>query len=512
MMAVTDGKPAVLECMLEMNAGLGELKEKGVPVLELALNSGNPATALLLLKHGVDPKASNGGGVGLLQQALAMGRDAGELVAALVAAGVDTSAKDSQGNNLIMQAADKGDSATLEHVDKLRLPVNARNAKGLTALHLAVQGGHADAADLLLKHGAGVNDRDVYGNTPLMMAIINGDQDTLRVLLRDKPEVMLYNRAANTAFTLALQYGNLEVADALLIAGAKLELDEQELSRLGELVGAHAPNMPGEIKAQLVTQLTAYLEKLRTLRTSADPVVGLFKRIQNNRQPITSNIWGVLSQSPKLVEIVCGNLPLDNGSFLKQRELPDLSKYNVAVKYDHQDYSQDDSWKTENFLVYAVSKDNPFLLRFLIPDHLSRFPEGTGVAHVAMQLSAIMGKPAITQLLLDMGCSPEATTPNCTLSPLVLAAGSGATEIAITLLRAGASVEAKDAEGNTPLMLAAKRGNLRLTQELLAMGASPTATNKAGESALSLALQSPDDDAIKEIKAKLIQTLKEAQH
>ena len=49
--------------------------------------------------------------------------------------------------------------------------VNARNHKGLTALHCAAKAGFTDIVALLLAHGAEVDAVDAAGETPLAAAI-----------------------------------------------------------------------------------------------------------------------------------------------------------------------------------------------------------------------------------------------------------------------------------------------------------------------------------------------------
>jgi ankyrin repeat protein len=64
------------------------------------------------------------------------------------------------------------DAARREHVEFAQMllergaMIDARDNRGRTSLHLAVEGGKIQVARLLLKHGADVNARDESGGTP----------------------------------------------------------------------------------------------------------------------------------------------------------------------------------------------------------------------------------------------------------------------------------------------------------------------------------------------------------
>jgi ankyrin repeat protein len=69
----------------------------------------------------------------------------------------------------------------------------------------------------------------------------------------------------------------------------------------------------------------------------------------------------------------------------------------------------------------------------------------------------------------------------------MLAASSGKTDIAVALLRAGASANSRDLFGRTPLHDAAMRANAPLTQLLLTRGADPRLATDGGNTPLHLA-------------------------
>jgi ankyrin repeat protein len=61
--------------------------------------------------------------------------------------------------------------------------VNARTARGETALHFAAREGRAALITLLLNHGADVNAVDQFGQTPAYAAWQRGHNIALQLLL-----------------------------------------------------------------------------------------------------------------------------------------------------------------------------------------------------------------------------------------------------------------------------------------------------------------------------------------
>ena len=51
--------------------------------------------------------------------------------------------------------------------------VNAENGVGNTALIFAIDTGHAEIVELLLKHGANASCKTIDGNTPLLFACVS---------------------------------------------------------------------------------------------------------------------------------------------------------------------------------------------------------------------------------------------------------------------------------------------------------------------------------------------------
>ena len=85
---------------------------------------------------------------------------------------------------LSLLAANRADlSRTTVLLDANPDLVNAVTSKDVTPLMLAVMGGHADIAGLLLDRGANINARDFEGSTALLWAVADRNEDIARLLL-----------------------------------------------------------------------------------------------------------------------------------------------------------------------------------------------------------------------------------------------------------------------------------------------------------------------------------------
>ena len=82
------------------------------------------------------------------------------------------------------RAAQSGDLGILRNVLAGTVDVNARDAKGRTALILAIQYGHVDAVKMLLAHGANPNTTDSRGVTPMAAAHNRGNYEITAALER----------------------------------------------------------------------------------------------------------------------------------------------------------------------------------------------------------------------------------------------------------------------------------------------------------------------------------------
>lgn len=158
-----------------------------------------------------------------LLAAAAAGED--EAILAALAQGADPLVKDENGNTVLMLAA-MGNYFGNEHVPvfdallKAKVPIEAKNKDGHTALMLAAREGQDDNVDWLLAHGAKVNETAPNGWTPLMLAAYNGQNFAVTSLLRADADVKVKDPEGWDALMIALSEGRGGIAEKLIEAGA----------------------------------------------------------------------------------------------------------------------------------------------------------------------------------------------------------------------------------------------------------------------------------------------------
>ncbi|MBE0664414.1 MAG: ankyrin repeat domain-containing protein, partial [Candidatus Aminicenantes bacterium] len=125
----------------------------------------------------------------------------------------------------IHDAALKGDLAQAkELLAKDPSLLNAANDSGRTPLHLAAQRGHLELAAWLIRKGADVNGRDSsYQLAPLHLAAWGGHLKTVRLLLKNGADLQAREKDNETALYYAALSNNLQLAKFLVSKGLKIK-------------------------------------------------------------------------------------------------------------------------------------------------------------------------------------------------------------------------------------------------------------------------------------------------
>ncbi|KAL7924052.1 hypothetical protein ACQKWADRAFT_319904 [Trichoderma austrokoningii] len=98
--------------------------------------------------------------------------------------------------------------------------LHERDSNGQTALHHAVENGHADTAALLLERGAEINSRDLAGSSPLHQTSTNADEETTKLLILNGADVNAVDGYNATPLYRAAEAGDEAVTRLLLDADA----------------------------------------------------------------------------------------------------------------------------------------------------------------------------------------------------------------------------------------------------------------------------------------------------
>lgn len=89
-----------------------------------------------------------------------------------------------QAGQELLQATEAGDLTAMHALLRQGAAINARNAQGWTALHVAAAGGDVEVVALLLQHGADVHAQSYIGITALDNALVRGGRKAVLDLLR----------------------------------------------------------------------------------------------------------------------------------------------------------------------------------------------------------------------------------------------------------------------------------------------------------------------------------------
>jgi hypothetical protein len=149
---------------------------------------------------------------------------------------------------------------------------------GQDPLHVAVENGHKDVAELLLANKADANDRDRKGQTPLHLAAEKGYRDLAELLLANGADVNAKDRDdCMTPLHRAAYGGSREMVELLLANGADVNAD------------AASGSAPMHLAEEGGHKGVAELLRGRGGRNASTP--GCFPSRDGSRDSLSSFVW-----------------------------------------------------------------------------------------------------------------------------------------------------------------------------------------------------------------------------
>lgn len=162
-------------------------------------------------------------------------------------------------NKALLKAVILGDNAMVETALRAGANLQAVNAFGENALHLAAKNHHFSITEQLLLYGIDIGTASKEGQTPLHYAAMYNDLPITQLLLMYNPDVNASDKHLMTPLHFAAKNADLSVVQALLNAGANLEIkDKRGWTPLNYSIGYGDAKVEYFLDAQLPSLIEKY--------------------------------------------------------------------------------------------------------------------------------------------------------------------------------------------------------------------------------------------------------------
>ncbi|KAF3399651.1 Ankyrin-2 [Talaromyces pinophilus] len=354
--------------------------------------------------------------------------------------------------NALMVAAHCGKDDIADLLIQNNAQLNRTDASGSTALHLAASRGHVNVVELLVMEAINIEAETRFGRTALWVSANNGHLETTQMLLEKGAKVNARADNQMTVLHAAAREGDFEIASLLVNYGA--DIDARDASMLTAL---HYACEGGYVKV---------MELLLNNKANVD-VAG-----SERRTPlICAAAAGQLSAVQLLVKRKSNFKGVDEGGMTALHWAAFNGHVEVVDYLMRQSRSSlaliNNQGRTPLHLAamnsqFAVVE---FLVRKSCPLE-ARCAAGLNALHYACRADST----EIVRLLLTSGADIESETSMTQQRPIHVSAKEGSVGLIKLLCEKGASLEARDAEGDRALCIAARNGHVAAVQTLLDFG------------------------------------------
>lgn len=175
----------------------------------------------------------------------------------------------------------------------------------------------------------------------------------------------------------------------------------------------------------------------------------------------------------------------------------DIERVKALIQAGEDPAREDDQEKAPWEWALIARDDDAFTLLFAKISH----PPQDGRHLSALSFAAAQGSVVATRALLARGIAADTLQPENSdgITPLMIAASSGYTDVMRILLDAGAAVNRQDAHGDTALMAAVRIGSPEAVKLLLARTAEANTKDDAGRTALIWAARGGRVDIVRSL-------------
>ncbi|OQW49316.1 MAG: hypothetical protein A4S09_12435 [Proteobacteria bacterium SG_bin7] len=354
---------------------------------------------------------------------------------------VDTAPLFRSENKPLFDAISEGNVDTVQKALK-NIEVNSRDDKGMTPIMNAILSGKRDIAKIVLKANADVNIQNHEGSTPLMLAIECGNFEMFNLLLihafensfvpganqaksgktwaSNVLDINLTNKNGETALMVAARFGNDQMFEALMDAGANLYIKNSGGSSVQDV----AKQNGHDSIVETIVRYEAFINQ-------------------------GSDAFGEESKEP-----------------------PPEKQSDIDVKIR-------DKLGQTHLMKFSALGNAEMVKKLIALNSEIDAKDFSGLT--ALLLATKKGSTKVVQQLLDAGANPNIKDGHGK-SSLLHAIEAGNAGVIKPLVLAGCKIDSRYL-GATPLMIAAYSGNLEVVKAVVGCGANVTEKDSKGKTA-----------------------------
>ncbi len=393
-----------------------------------------------------------------------------------------------QGWTPLHEAGNKGQIAAVRFLAGKGVSLDARSADGSTPLHLACWGSHSDCAKTLAELGSKVNLSNKQGWAPLHVAASVGLVASIKILLERGAPVDAATTKRETPLHLAAKGGHKEAVRVLLQAKANAgAADERGWTALHEAVAAGATECVAMlVPACDVEAITVGPEGQRAIHLAV-------------AAGHTGCLTLLLHRCDPLARDATGRTALHSAA-LSKRDIAGVTEcaqmlLEAGVPVDTRAQSG------ETALMDAARSDNGKIVSLLI-DHRADTGAADSRGNTALHLAISNGSSMVIVILIENGAPLNAANKDGNTPLHEVARNPLLSSAAYFLMKSGASLDARNALGQTPAEIALKCNNENCLSSMSKFGISKDTSATADAIALHAAVRAADISTIQNLATK----------
>ncbi|MCJ7454088.1 MAG: ankyrin repeat domain-containing protein [Wolbachia endosymbiont of Homalodisca vitripennis] len=470
--AIVGGHKDIVNLLIKNKAKVNTEGIAGSTPLHVAVEGGHKEIVGILVANRaiVNVKSNN-----LTPLLSAIKHNHKEIVEVLVENGASVNAEGGEPLSLAVLA---GYRDIVEILLKNKAHIDIKGPEDATLLHLAAKRGHKGIVNALIERGANVDAMTINSITPLYLAAQEGHEEVAEVLIANKANVNFVN-VEGTPLHIAAGHGHVNVVEVLLSNRAKVNVKDNKSRTPLELAVAHG-------HLQVVKMLLQY------------------KKVDMNAKG--NDDWTILhiaSQESNLEMVKC---LVDEGSNINAKNASGSKPIHIAAREGYKDTVEfflskglsinELGTANQTLLHYAAMKGRLEVVKYLIAQGADVNAKDTN-GLTPMHIAANFGYKDVIEVLLKNGAVYNAVDKLCrrplemtndkdvinllaSTEKLFEAVKRNSSSEVENYIKAGAFVNAKNADSVTPLYYAAWKGYDGVVNILLQNKANPNVVGNKG--------------------------------